>query len=353
VKVVDRVKEVWRTLNRRLRRELNQTAMWHTDVGYCMRCKIVRNLVKGYSPQLIHKYLGCSVSQVYRVAHRFVQELLVGLADKRDENGERKVDDAVESIVWEAVMLTPQDYGFRRPTWTQELFVLVVAKKFGLQVSCTTMSRLLKRLGIRFCRSRPVVHCPWPKRRKNRRLRTIRRMLAGLAKGEVALYVDEIDIHLNPKIGPDWTRTGIRKEVVTPGQNKKHYLAGALNAKTGRLTWVEAEKKNSDLFIRQLWQLVKRDYPEATHIHVILDNFSIHKSRRTKLAEMALKDKVTLHFLPPYCPNENRIERIWKDLHDNVTRNHRCQTMTKLMREVRAYLRIREKAGKHQYALAT
>jgi transposase len=30
-----------------------------------------------------------------------------------------------------------------------------------------------------------------------------------------------------------------------------------------------------------------------------------------------------LHFLPPYCPDDNRIERLWKDLHDNVTRNHK------------------------------
>ena len=45
-----------------------------------------------------------------------------------------------------------------------------------------------------------------------------------------------------------------------------------------------------------------------------------------------------LHFLPPYCPDHNRIERIWKDLHDNVTRNHRCARMEELMAEVRSYL---------------
>ena len=42
--------------------------------------------------------------------------------------------------------------------------------------------------------------------------------------------------------------------------------------------------------------------------------------------------------MPPYCPDENRIERLWKDLHDNVTRNHTCTTMDKLMRCVNDYL---------------
>ena len=52
-----------------------------------------------------------------------------------------------------------------------------------------------------------------------------------LPEDEVAVYEDEVDIHLNPKIGLDWMVTGQQKEVLTPGQNEKRYLAGALNAK--------------------------------------------------------------------------------------------------------------------------
>ena len=43
------------------------------------------------------------------------------------------------------------------------------------------------------------------------------------------------------------------------------------------------------------------------------------------------------------CPDHNKIERIWQDLHANVTRNHRQPTMTKLMEEVRYYLRKRNR----------
>lgn len=39
-----------------------------------------------------------------------------------------------------------------------------------------------------------------------------------------------------------------------------------------------------------------------------------------------------------YCPNDNKIERLWKALHDNVTRNHRCPTLEALMDEVEAWL---------------
>ena len=44
-----------------------------------------------------------------------------------------------------------------------------------------------------------------------------------------------------------------------------------------------------------------------------------------------------LHFLLPYCPNENRIERLWLDLHANATRNHLCRPMVELMRAVHCH----------------
>jgi hypothetical protein len=233
---------------------------------------------------------------------------------------------------------SPRDYGYQRPTWTQELLILVLEKKAGVRVSTSTMSRVLMRLNIRLGRPKPIVGCPWKKSRRTRRIKQIERLLQTVSVNEVVLYADEVDIHLNPKIGPDYMLRGTQKTVLTPGKNEKRYLAGALNTRTGRLTWVAADAKNSDLFIRQLWQLAKHDYPRAPCIHIILDNYKIHSSHRTQLALAALGDRVKLHFLPPYCPDHNRIERTWKDLHDNVTRNHTCRSIAELMREVTAYL---------------
>ena len=96
------------------------------------------------------------------------------------------------------------------------------------------------------------------------------------------------------------------------------------------------------------WQLLN-DYPDAKCIHVVLDNFKIHSSVRTQFALAKAGARIQLHFLPPYCPDHNRIERVWKDLHDNVTRNHTRRTMPELMKDVYAYLRTRRRALRHQY----
>jgi transposase len=325
-------------------------ARGNTDAAFRCRCQIVIGLVQGMSAATLQSVLQCSSSQVYRVAHRFIEEGESGLADRREDNGDVKADDEYAAQVCTAVAGSPQDYGYSRPTWTQELLIKVVEKQTGIHVSTTTMSRLLKRLKIRLGRPKPIVGCPWKKARRTRRLNAIKRLIDELPQDEVLLYVDEVDIHLNPKIGLDWMLPGTQKRVLTPGKNEKRYLAGALNARTGRLTWVEADHKNSDLFLLQLWMLVGRDYPKAKRIHLILDNYRIHSSHQTQLALSRLDGRVKLHFLPPYCPDHNRIERVWRDLHDNVTRNHTCRTIKELMAAVNKYLAKRDLELQTQYA---
>jgi transposase len=275
----------------------------------------------------------------------------MGLADRREDNGENKVTEAYGMELLRLIEDSPQEHGYRRPTWTQELLVLVLVERTGIRVSVTTVCRLLTQLGVRLNRPKPTVDCPWPKSRRTRRLQAIQRMINTLPAGEVVLYLDEVDIHLNPKIGPEWMLTGKQKYVRTPGCNEKRYLAGAFNPKTGKLTWVEGDRKNSLLFLNLLYKLVTETYRSARRVHLILDNYGIHDSQQVQLAlKSTAASKIELHFLPPYCPDHNRIERIWKDLHDNVTRNHRCAGMQELMAEVRLYLNARNQRGRHTYA---
>jgi transposase len=339
-------------LEKKMQRWLHGEAMRASDAAWRMRCKIVRNLVRGEPPTTIARILGCARHQVYRVAHRFLEGGVEGLVDRREDNGCAKVDERYAATVLDAVAGAPPTHGYERPTWTQELLILVAEKRTGVRISTTTMSRLLSRLGVRHGRPKPIVNCPWPKARKTRRLNEIQRLVKSKRQREVVLYLDEVDIHLNPKIGDDWMLTGQQKTVLTPGQNQKRYLAGALNARTGRLTWVEGPRKTSALFVSLVDHLVRRAYARAKRIHLVLDNFRIHSSRAVEAAHRRWGDRVVFHFLPPYCPDSNRIERFWKDLHDNVTRNHTCRSMEELMAHVRRYLDQRRRTGRHQYVQA-
>src|ERR1700730_18586319 len=145
---------------------------------------------------------------------------------------------------------------------------------------------------------------------------------------------------------------GQQKEVLTPGKNVKRYLAGALDVRSGQVLWVEGERKTSALFIALLNHLLQT-YALAPVIHVILDNYRIHDSKIVHAALAGFGGRIQLHFLPPYCPNDNKIERVWQDVHANVTRNHTCPDMATLIREVRYYLHKRNRKTLNKGSKAT
>ena len=84
MKVQAEVQQTWQTLSSRERRVLRAFAKGSLDAGLRCRCKIVLSLVQGNSPGTIAKGGQHSESQVYRVARRFIQDGLAGLADRRE-----------------------------------------------------------------------------------------------------------------------------------------------------------------------------------------------------------------------------------------------------------------------------
>lgn len=314
------------------------------------RYLIILNILNGRSARTTGEVLQVHHTTIYRVLRRFRAYGEAGLWDGRADNGEDKLDETYLGKLDRLVRATPKEYGWRRPTWTRELLVETMVRLTGVRIHVATMSRALARIKARRGRPKPTVGCPWTKAAKTRRLHRIRDLLASLPRRARAFYEDEVDIHLNPKIGLDWMGHGQQKEVLTPGQNEKRYLAGALDVRTGALLWVEGARKTSYLFLDLLDKLVKA-YPDASRLHLILDNYRIHKSEIVLAALKGyLAGRVELHFLPPYCPDHNKIERVWEDLHANVTRNHTCPDMATLMQQVRYYLRKRNRRKQRQAA---
>lgn len=308
-----------------------------------IRYLIIFNLWMGRRVCDIEAILETHNTTIYRVARRFRELGEASLYDGRENNGAEKLSEHYLATLDRVVRSHPEVHGWKRPTWTREMLVETLRRKLGVRIHVATMSRALALIKARRGRPRPTVRCPLHPAVKTRRLNRIAALLAKLPRREAAVYEDEVDIHLNPKIGLDWMGFAQQKEAVTPGKNEKRYLAGALDVRTGEIHWVEADRKDSWLFLAMLKKLTEV-YAKARVIHVILDNYSIHSSAITGVALSHFAKRVRLHFLPPYCPDHNRIERKWQDLHANVTRNHRCETMSELMSNVRRYLRNRNAA---------
>lgn len=307
------------------------------DADVRIRCRILLKVSRGESRSSAAHALGCAPSTAWRIVARFRAHGGVAVFDGRTENGTRKIDADVEAGILSILQKTPQEYDFPRPTWTLELLAGVIAQVLEVVISTAHLWKVLRRLKVRWGRPKPVVACPWKAAKRKARIAFLRRLTAQASPGEVVVFVDEVDLHLNPKIGPDWMLPGVQRLVMTPGKNEKRYLAGAYDPKHQRLVYVEGDRKASWLFLNLLRALLAT-YRHLRTIHVILDNYIIHKSKIVQAWLAVHGAKLRLEFLPPYCPEENRIERLWLDLHANVTRNHRCATMADLMDAVHGYL---------------
>jgi transposase len=227
---------------------------------------------------------------------------------------------------------TPRDFGFFRSRWSCELLALLLREREGIRLSPETVRRGLHRMEFVWRRPRPIVGPRDPEH--SQKLRQLQRFIGQLPDDETVVFQDEMDVHLNPKIGSCWMVRGEQAEIVTPGNNEKRHLAGSLHWRTGRLLLsAPARRRNAALFVAHLDDLRKqlRGY---RMIHVVCDNARFHDCRAVRTFLARHPGRIELHFLPKYAPETNPIERIWWHLHETITRNHRCRSIDELLREV-------------------
>ena len=131
-----------------------------------------------------------------------------------------------------------------------------------------------------------------------------------------------------------WMVRGEQAEVVTPGTNVKRYLAGSLHWRTGELILSEpGTSRNAALFVAHLDEL-RRRFRRYRVIHVICDNAAFHdpgRCRKVREYRGRWGHRLRLHFLPPYAPEANPIERVGWHLREEITRNHRCRDIEGLL----------------------
>jgi putative transposase len=232
----------------------------------------------------------------------------------------------------------PRTYGWCRTRWSCATLALTLQAKRGVVISAETMRRWLHEIGWVWKRAKLVAKDDDPHRVE--RLARIRCVFERLKLCEAMVFADELDIHLLPKVGCAWMPTGTQLEVMTPGQNQKHYLAGALDLTTGTLHHCLGPRKTNVLF-RDLLTCLDVRYPAEryTRLYVVVDNYKIHKAKAVE-QWLATHPRVTLLFLPTYCPRANPIERAFGDIHDCCTRNHRRQRLPELVADVEDHLHV-------------
>lgn len=113
-----------------------------------------------------------------------------------------------------------------------------------------------------------------------------------------------------------WIEKGVTKEVPSNTGRERLNLNGALNSETHEIVFREDDSINAQSTIA-LFQQIEEKHPSAVRIHIIADNAKYYRAQLVK--DHLARSKIDLIFLPPYAPNLNLIERVWRLFREEVS----------------------------------
>jgi len=109
---------------------------------------------------------------------------------------------------------------------------------------------------------------------------------------------------------------------------------GALDAMTGEVTALIAEKKRSSEFLDFLRWLVEDIYGDREHVYLFLDNCSIHHTKAVREYIENHRDRLTMIWNATYAPNLTLIERFWGHLKRSAIHNYYFETVENLEKAI-------------------
>jgi len=316
--------------------------------GGLLALHILLLLADGKRPPEIADFLRCSRSSVYRAIEDWQSGKLPAQwwpePPAATPAAAHLPSRFQRTLLW-LVQQPPRVGGWCRVRWSCVTLALTITRRTGVSVSRETVRRELHAQGWGWKRAKLKGRDDDPER--HRKLARIRAVLERLRADEAFFWIDELDIHLLAKVGYQWMPEGTQLAVPTPGQNQKQYLAGALDWRTGEISYVIGTGKNNGLVRQLLEVLEQRCGSRIRKIYLGLDNYKIHKALAL---EQWLKEHPRFErlWLPSYCPQSNPIERAFGDVHDKWTRNHMRKTLYWVIYDVRQHL---QKNGPWDYQL--
>jgi transposase len=279
-----------------------------------MRERAVRRVQEGESPELVAKVFGIGRTAIYRWLSHYRQGGWGALKAKPLFGRPPKLDDKKLKWIYDTVtQKSPMQMKFEFALWTREMVATLIRDKYKIKLSVASVGRLLAQLGIT-CqkplhraqeRDEALVQ-QWLKREYPK----IKKMAKTL--GADIYFGDAAHIRSDHHSGKTWGKKGETPIVVSTGARHGMSLISAITSK-GKMRFMIKEKGgvNSGVFIEFLKRLM---VGAKRKIFLILDRGPAHISKKTKAFVATLKGKLRVFYLPPYSPDRNPDELVWKHL---------------------------------------
>ena len=274
---------------------------------YADRIRVILLLDMGWTYKKISDALFLDEGTIANYRKRYKEGELEGLIN--DEYSGRK------SMLTEKEMKALSSALQERIFPSTKEIIAYTRKRFGVEYSRGGMTNLLHNLGFSFKKATPV---PGKADRREQQ-KFVKKYLGLRGKGQI-YFGDSTHPEFAPSISYGWIKKGEKFDVKTnSGWRKRVNLCGAINI-DNLDTVIRTDKSINHLTVCKLLVAIRKKNPPGEKIFLVLDGAGYNRADSVKKTAKELN--MELVYLPPYSPNLNPIERLWKFMKKKVTANN-------------------------------
>jgi transposase len=279
-----------------------------------MRERAVRSVHDGESPEVVARIIGINRSTIYGWLAQYRRGGWSALKAKPLFGRPPKLDGKKLKWIYNTVtQKNPMQLKFAFALWTREMVAKLIKVRYNISLSVVSVGRLLAQLGIT---------CQRPLHRALERDEALVRQwlkqdypkIRALAQREKAdiYFGDAAHMRSDHHAGRTWGKKGETPVVLSTGARYRMSLISAVTSR-GHMRFMikETGGVNADVFIEFLRRLL---IGSKNRIFIIVDRGPAHVAKKTKAFVASLGGRLRLFYLPPYSPDKNPDELVWKHL---------------------------------------
>ena len=287
---------------------------------YEERVSACEALENGISADEVAEVLKVSRASVFEWQKVYRAHGADALKTKKTRGPKSKLDDGQMSQLYRLIVGSdPRQLSFGMALWTRGMIQELILGQFGIRLSIVSVGNVLARLGMSPQRPLYRAYEQDPEKVAEWKEKTFPQIQARAKKeGAAIFFADEASVRTNYHAGTTWAPVGRTPVVAASGRTRSISMVSAISPR-GELHFQVYE---SGIRKEEFLDFCKMLVTDVGHpVFLVVDNSQVHRARILKAYAEQSEGMLTIFFLPPYSPDLNPDEWVWKNVkHDNLGR---------------------------------